>query len=213
LWGLWALAWWLPEYATDPVLLAQGAHLGRWPVAGPTPYSFAYHAFAFTGVLAAAHWLLGRGGRRPGFRPSRIEAALVGGGLLFFFIGVLAAVPWAPLKLLPLLGAALGGLWLNRRREPPGSLLADPCGPARPAGLLALFIMPAAATAVYAAAAALAPPVEVIYAIAAVGLTLVPAVLGWAAFVVALAAAVRPRTTDHGRPQGSRGAGEQGRVY
>jgi hypothetical protein len=190
LWGLWALAWWLPENAADPALLAQGARLGQWPVV-----DFARHSFAFTGLLAAAHWLLGRGAALPNFRPSAAEVVLVGGGLLFFFIGVLAAVPWAPLKLLPLLGLALGGLWLNRRREPPGSTLAEARGPARPAALLALFAMPAAAVAVYAVAAAVKPSTEFIYAVSAGGLMVIPAVLGWAAFLAALLDAVRNRVS------------------
>ena len=192
LWGLWALAWWLPENAADPALLAQGARLGQWPVA-----DFALHAFAFTGLLAVAHWLLGRADPDlRGFgKPLRSELALVFGGLLFFFIGVLAAVPWAPLKLLPLLGLALGGLWLSRRREPDLSDLRGFPKPlrsgTRPAALLALFVMPAAAVGVYSVAAAVGPSPDVIYAVTAVGLMMGPAVLGWVAFVVALVDAVR----------------------
>jgi len=112
---------------------------------------------------------------------------LVGGGLLFFYAGVLAAVPWAPLKLLPLLALTLGALYVNKRREPPGSLLAEARGPARPAGLALLFVMPAAATAVYAALAALDPPVEVLYTLTAYGLVIGPAVLGGVAYVAAVA--------------------------
>ncbi len=182
LWGVWATAWWLPENAADPELLAAGARLGQWPVG-----DFALHAFTFSGLVAAAHWLLARGGRRPSFRPGWVEAALVGGGLLFFFAGVLASVPWAPLKLLPLLGLTFGALYVNKRREPPGSLLAEATGPARPAGLAVLFVMPAAATAVYAALAALALPVDILYALTAYGLVLGPAVLGGVAYVMAVA--------------------------
>lgn len=182
LWGAWATAWWLPQNAADPALLAAGARLGQWPVA-----DFARHAFAFTGVVAAAHWLLARGGRRLSFRPGWVEAALVGGGLLFFFAGVLMAVPWAPLKLLPLLGLTFAALYVNKRREPPGSLLAEAQRPARPAGLLVLFVMPAAATAIYALLAALAPPVDLLYALTAYGLVLVPAALGGVAYLAAVA--------------------------
>ncbi|MBP6786349.1 MAG: hypothetical protein KA170_02085 [Candidatus Promineofilum sp.] len=180
-WGLWSLAWWLPENAADPALLAQGARLGQWP-----PAEFALHALAFTGLLALAHWLLGRGGRMPSFRPGRLEAALVIGGLLFFYAGVVIAVPWAPLKLLPLLALTLGALAANKRREPPGSLLAEPRGRARPAALAALFVMPAVAVGVYALAAAVALPAGAIYVITAVGLVLGPAVLGGLAWLAAL---------------------------
>ena len=188
-WGLWSLAWWLPENVADPALLAQGARLGQWP-----PAEFALHAFTFTALLALAHWLLGRGGRLPSFRPGRGEAALVIGGLLFFYAGVVVAVPWAPLKLLPLLGLTLGALAVNRRREPPGSLLAEPRGPARPAALAALFAMPAVAVAVYAVAAAVALPVDAIYVITSLGLVLGSAVLGGAAWLAALGWTIRRDT-------------------
>lgn len=187
LWGLWALAWWLPENAADPALLAGGARLGRWPVA-----DFALHAFAFTGLLTLAHGLLGRGGWRPSFRPSRVEAALVAIGLLVFFGAlVLPAYPWAPLRLLALVGVALGALYVGQRREPPGSLLADLDGPVDPRRLVALTAMPVAATAVYALAAALDPSPDAIRAVTAYGLVMGSTVLGWAAFLAALWRTVR----------------------
>jgi hypothetical protein len=196
-WGLWAMAWWLPENAADPALLAQGARLGQWPVVDFASGGFAAHAFFFTSVLAAALWLLGRGGWSS-FRPSAVEGGLVVLGLMVFFAGgVLPAAPWAPLKLLPLLGASLVALYVNRRREPPGSLLADVAGPVRPSLLLLLFIMPATATGVYAAAVALAPSFDVIYLITAYGGVLGTAVLGGLAFVAALVwTVVMPRRLD-----------------
>ena len=124
LWGLWAMAWWLPENAADPALLAEGARLGRWPVS-----DFALHAFTFTGLLALAHGLLGHGGWRPAFRPSWVEGVVVAAGLLFFFgTVVLPVYPWAPLRLAALIGITLGVLYVNRRREPPGSALAELMG-------------------------------------------------------------------------------------
>ena len=189
LWGLWAMAWWLPENAADPALLAAGARLGRWPVAG-----FALHAFAFTGLLALAHGLLGRGGWRVAFRPSWAEVGLVAVGLLFFFgTLVLPVYPWAPLRLAALVGLAVGGLYVNKRREPPGSVLADLAGPVRPRHLVALATMPAAAVSVYALAAALSPSADVIRVITTYGLVLGTAMLGWVAFVAALVLTVRRR--------------------
>jgi hypothetical protein len=187
LWGLWALAWWLPENAADPTLLAQGARLGRWPVA-----DFALHAFTFTGLLALAHGLLGRGGWQATFRPSWMEGVLVAAGLLLF-LGtlVLPSYPWAPLKLGGLVGVALGALYVNKRREPLGSALTDLAGPVRPRYLLPLALMPAAAVAVYALAAALEPSPNVIRVIAAYGLVAGTAVLGWVAFVTALIVTIR----------------------
>ncbi|HRO91694.1 MAG TPA: hypothetical protein PLC06_14445 [Promineifilum sp.] len=185
-WGLWAMAWWLPENATDPVLLAQGARLGQWPVG-----EFALHAFTFSGVLAVALWLLGRGGWSS-FRPSKVEVAVVVAGLLVFFVaGVLLAVPWAPLKLLPLLGVTLLALYVNKRKEPPGSLLADVAGPVQLARLPLLLVMPAVAVAVYALGVVLAVPVEVIYGITAVGGVMGTAVLGALVFLAALVWTIR----------------------
>lgn len=185
-WGLWAMAWWLPENAADPVLLAQGARLGQWPVG-----EFALHAFTFTAVLAVALWLLGRGGWSS-FRPSKVEVGVVVAGLLVFFVaGVLLAVPWAPLKLLPLLGVTLLALYVNKRKEPPGSLLADVAGPVRLARLPLLLVMPAVAVAVYAMGVVLAVPVEVIYSITAVGGVMGTAVLGALVFLAALVWTIR----------------------
>jgi len=187
LWGLWALAWWLPENAADAALLAQGAHLGRWPVAG-----FALHAFTFTGLLALAHGLLGRGGWRAAFRPSWVEAALAVAGLLLFFAAlVLPVYPWAPLRLLVLVGVALGVLYVNKRREPPGSALGELAGPVRLRHLPALAALPVMATAVYALAAVLEPSPDVLRVITAYGLVWGTAVLGWLAFLGALVLTIR----------------------
>jgi hypothetical protein len=187
LWGLWALAWWLPENVADPALLAQGARLGRWPVA-----DFALHAFTFTGLLALAHGLLGRGGWGASFRPSWIEVALVAAGLLLFFgTLVLPSYPWAPLRLLVLVGGVLGALYVNKRREPPGSALSELAGPVPARRLLALAAMPAAAVVVYALATVVEPSVDVIMVITAYGLVLGTAVLGWVAFGAALVTTLR----------------------
>ncbi len=181
LWGVWALAWWLPENAADPTLLAQGAHLGRWPVAG-----FALHAVTFTALLAAAHWLLGRGGWRAAFRPAWVEGALVAVGLLVFFVTlVLPVYPWALLK--------LAVLAVNRRREPPGSALSDLAGPVAARRLLPLAAMPAAAVAVYTIAATLNPSPDLIRVIDAYGLVLGTAVLGWVAWLSSAVAVLHRR--------------------
>ena len=204
LWGIWALAWWLPENAADPALLAAGARLGRWPVAG-----FAAHAFAFTALLALAHWLLGRGGWRASFRPSWVEGMLVVGGLLVLFAALaLPAYPWAPLKLLPLLGLALAGLTANRRREPPGSALSDLAGPVTPRALApqevaGLFAMPAASVAVYAAAGALDPSPDLIRLLTAYGLVLGTALLGGVAFAAALVMTLTSRVARSDPPPSS----------
>jgi hypothetical protein len=192
--GLWSLAWWLPENMADPDLLAGGARLGPWPV-----WEFAAHAFLFSALLILAHLLLGRGGWRPRFRPSRIELILLAAGLLFFFITqVLLVVPWAPLKLGALLAAALIPLALHRRRAPDGSLLADLDGRIPPARALPIFLMPGVAVAVYALATAINPSTDVLYVISTFGQVLGSAVFGVVAFVVAIVLTLRPRRADAG---------------
>ncbi len=194
LWGLWSMAWWLPENVADPELLAQGARTGQWPVA-----AFALYAFTFTALLALAHWLLGRGGWRATFRPSWIEGALVAAGMLVFFVTlVLPVYPWAPLRLLVLVGIVLAALYVNKRREPSGSVLSDLVGPAQPRALAALAFMPLVAVAVYAAGAALQPSVDVIHVITTYGLGAGTGVLGWIVFVTALILTIRPRGAPAG---------------
>lgn len=195
LWGLWSLAWWLPENAADLDLLAQGARLGQWPVA-----DYALHAFTFTGLLILAHWLLDRGGWLAEFRPAWpswatvVEIALVAVGLMVFFVGgVLPLYSWAPLKLALALLPTLGALALHRRRAAPGSLLADLAGPsiAGPAGWrqpTALLAMPAAAVVVYALAVVVGPSTELILAVSGYGLVVGPAVLGALAWLAAILA-------------------------
>jgi hypothetical protein len=187
--GLWSLAWWLPENAADPDLLAGGARLGQWPV-----WEFAAHAFLFCAVLVLAHLLLGRGGWQPHFRPSRAELIGLAAGLLFFFVTqVLLVVPWAPLKLGALLAAALIPLAVHRRRSPEGSLLADLDGRIPPARTLPIFLMPTVAVAVYALATAVDPSIDVLTVVSTFGQVLGSAVLGAVAFVVAIVLTVWPR--------------------
>ncbi len=187
-WGLWSLAWWLPENLADPELLADGARLGPWPVG-----EFAAHAFLFTAVLIIAHWLLGRGGWQSRFRPSRWELALLAGGLLFFFVfQVWLAIWWAPLTLGLVLALALLPLTVNRRRESEGSLLATLDGPVRWQDALLILAMPAVAVAIYALATVFQPPLDLIYLVTTFGQVLGSAVAGTVAFVLAIFFTLRP---------------------
>lgn len=187
LWGLWTLAWWLPENVADPQLLAQGAQLGQWPL-----WQFAAHAFLFTAVVMVAHWLFGRGVWLAHFRPTWPEKFVVAGGLLFFFgFVVLPQIPWAPLKLGVALAAALLPLFVYRRRQPEGSLLADLTGPVQARHALILLIMPAVAVAVYALAAAGNLSTDIIHLITAFGLVLGPAIGGAIAFALAIVFTLR----------------------
>ena len=95
------------------------------------------------------------------------------------------------MRLLVLVGGTFGALYVNKRREPPGSALSELAGPVPARRLLALAALPAAAVAVYAIAGAVEPSADVITVITAFGLVLGTAVLGWVAFVAALVTTLR----------------------
>ncbi len=176
-WGLWSLTFWLPEnagHATEPA---------RWAT-----WSFGLHAVTFTATLAAAHGLLGRGVRLPHFSPSRLERvlALICVAALFAML-VLPAVPWAPLKLLPLLAIPIAFLWLSRgKAEQPGrsGLMHNCMRPARWRALTGLLVMPASATSVYAVAGSTQPSDESLRSLME-GLTLLQMAAGATACVAA----------------------------
>lgn len=187
-WGVWSLAWRLPENLADPELLAEGARLGVWPV-----WEFALHAFLFTGFLALAHVFLGQGAWRKAFQPSRPEIILVAAGLLFFFVTqVLLVVPWAPLKLGVALSLALIPLAIYRRRAAPGSLLVDLDGRFPPARVLPLLLMPTVAVGIYGLAGVAVPSLDVIYILTTIIQVMGSAVLGWVAFVAAIVLTLWP---------------------
>ncbi len=87
----------------------------------------------------------------------------------------------------------MGALALHRRRAAPGSVLADLAGPVALRPLAALFVMPAAAVLVYAVAARVALPTDVILVVSGYGLVVGPAVVGALAWIVALVATARER--------------------
>ena len=184
-WGAWATTFWLPENQSGYPFP------GQWPVA-----DFGRHALTFTLLLAAAHWLLGRGGWLTAFQPSRGERGLLLTALVFFYATLsFPGMPLGLLALLPLLGLIGGVLWLNRRREPAASLLADLDGRVRLGHVACLLAMPAAATAVYAVSRAAAPGDEALRALLELGNLLIMGG-GGLAFVWALAATAWPRRRD-----------------
>lgn len=149
-WGTWAITYWLPETFAD------FAHPGQWSVV-----DFGLHAFTFTLMLAAAHWLLGRGGWQPAFEPGRAERIFLGLTLLFFYATL--SFPAAPFGFVTLIlwGTAVClPLTFHRRRVPPGSILQSLAGPIQLWYVAILFVMPVAATAVYALATVLNPTEE-----------------------------------------------------
>lgn len=180
-WGIWSITYWLPENFegfTRP---------GQWPLP-----DFALYALTFTLMLAAAHWLLGRGGWQEQFTSSRYEKWLIVAVLIFFFATL--AFPGAPLgilKLAVLLATLFLPLRLNRRRAPGGTIFTELAGPVRLRHLCMLLVMPATAVSVYALAATLQPAADQIRLI----LELTPIIqvfVGGGVFIWALAATIRP---------------------
>jgi hypothetical protein len=180
-WGAWSITYWLPEN------FEEFARPGQWPTA-----DFALHALLFTGLLMLAHGVLGRVAWPAQVRPTRLEALIVGGGLLFFYATL--SFPGAPLgavTLIPLLGFTLLPLALKRRRRKDAPTLYDDlAGRVRPAHLLGLLLMPLAATGVYGLAVFLAPAPDQLRAIQEL-FTLFQLTAGGGVFVGAWIAVIR----------------------
>ena len=91
-WGIWASTLRLPENVNDEELIAD---LGE-PLTVLGPAAFAFYALLFTGVLAAAHWLLGYvwpESYAPG-RPTKVVVAgLVVAGAAMWTVAAVWALP------------------------------------------------------------------------------------------------------------------------
>jgi len=181
-WGLWSLVYWLPENLNDPELLAGDFILGMWPVG-----AFAVFTLLFTAVLAISHLALERGYWQASFKPSRYEIGFVWLAIIAYFITSIAiAIPFATAKLGALLALVLLPLWVNRQREPEGSLLADLAKPVVEKKVVLLFIMPIAAIVVYGLAFMLQPEADTIRLMSATPLIYIPTILGGILFVAAI---------------------------
>ena len=181
-WGLWSLSYWLPENLNDPELLTDGFILGKWPVG-----AFAIFALLFTAVLAISHLALERGYWQASFKPSRYEIGAVWLAVVaYFIVNVVSVVPFAPVKLAVLLALVFLPLWINRQREPEGSLLADLAKPIVEKKVVLLFIMPIVAIAIYGLAFALQPGEDTIRLMSALPLIWIPTILGGILFLVAI---------------------------
>ncbi len=156
-WGLWSVTMWLPENVEDPELV----DIFGGPLLLLEPAAFARYAVTFSVVLGAAHWLWGRA-IKPTFEPGRwskrVYVALVGAILVVWTV----AIPWA----LPMFVAyAALQIWILRRGVPhrtgPG-LLEQLGGRVRASHLIALAPLPLVASATYAVAWQLQPPMTLI---------------------------------------------------
>lgn len=123
-WGTWSVTMWLPENLNDPELAESTPRIR-------SALDFARYATITSAVLAAGHWVLGRGLWPTRYQPSpRVARALA----LLALIPVVvytAVYVWALPMLLALLAVVV---WLLRRHR--DRLVEDPATPARP-GLLA----------------------------------------------------------------------------
>jgi hypothetical protein len=133
LYGLWAIAWWVQEA----------------PASIP---AFAGYSFLTTMLLLLAYVIYQR--LQPFlFDPSRIETGAVVVFLLLSFITVtLPSSPPTVWSLPLLLGLVFMALRRNRAVESRASLVTAVTGRVRPSNAALLFMLPLAATAVYAAA-------------------------------------------------------------
>lgn len=179
-WGIWSLTYWLPEN------FAGFSNPGQWPIV-----AFGLYALTFSLMLIAGHWLLGQIQWPERLGLSRFEKWGVLAVLVFFFATL--SLPFAPLgmlKLAVLLAAVFLPLFLNRQREPVGSLLGDLGGPVQLRHALILLLMPLMATTVYGFASVLPLDEEIIQTI----LELTPffqSLVGAMIFAWALVATIR----------------------
>jgi hypothetical protein len=144
-WGTWSITWWLPE------AFEGSAHPEPWSVV-----EFGLYAVIFTATLALSHWVLGRGVWPRKFKPSTSGKWLVGLVLAVLFgLTVIPIFPAAVVKLIVLLGILFLGLHAGRGRqkhETDRTIFSELAGGVKGVHVLALFVMPLVATAVYALA-------------------------------------------------------------
>jgi hypothetical protein len=156
--GLWAL----PEILSRrrglilPAVIGIGLFFGAWAVnwnANPLEYhapaaEFIFFAAAATALLIPAYGTFTAMRNSP-VRIHPAEGMALGLVALFFFVFRAAAQPVALCVLPVLMGITFAALGWNSRRETAGSLLADPLPPVPARALAALFLIAAAAMAVY----------------------------------------------------------------
>ncbi len=157
-WGLWALPYRLPEAVQEfQGLLAEGE---QWvPGAWPFP-DFLVYTLVFTGMLMAAHWLLGVGFWASSFQLNSWELGILAVLTLLVFISqVFVILPLAIFKLLALVILVLIPLEISRRRNPGRtSLLTALKGRVSWHQTLPLLTLPAGACLIYGLAGIYHPP-------------------------------------------------------
>lgn len=166
LWGLWGL-WW-PHELGSPIPLADFL-LNTW-----------LGSLLLVGAYAAYDAV-----QPTRFNPNRVETAVVGLAVFFWFaIVTVPAVGLRALLVPALIGLTMFGLWRARRSSAHASMLAVLRGTLRPATAAAILVMPLAASIIYAAGLSLQffPPTNaIVLAIAApVGFVLYGLSLVWA---------------------------------
>ncbi|MBN1439987.1 MAG: hypothetical protein JW929_11315 [Anaerolineales bacterium] len=159
--GLWAV----PEILSRrrafllPAAAGIGLFFGAWGInwlANESEYhatvpEFILFATVATGALIVAYGVFLSARRSPA-RIHPPEGIALGGLAAFFFLfrGIEQPVAFCVLPIL--MGLTFCALWINRRKEAQGSLLAEPLAHTRLPVLAALLLIPTAAAAVYAPA-------------------------------------------------------------
>lgn len=145
-WGMWAMTMHLPENLEDPELIADSG--GALQILGPV--DFAVYAFAFSGIVAGAHYLLGRGLWMTKFEPSRVVRWMWMLGTGAAVVAWTVAIPWAG----PMFAVYMGlQLWALRRqsRSPSGTpILEALAGRVSLGALVPIVAMPILASSVHA---------------------------------------------------------------
>jgi hypothetical protein len=160
-WGAWSLPYRLSESIQEFEALVQAGEYfrpGAWPVE-----EYLVYTLVFTGMMMAAHWLLGKGLWQQEFKLKRWELGLLLALLLFIFaFQVFPIVPLGILKLIFLIAVVLLPLRINRLQREEEGVLVRLDGKLRFLQTLPLLAMPAAATFVYGMAVLLPPSEEVL---------------------------------------------------
>ncbi|MFV1949867.1 MAG: hypothetical protein ACC633_08055 [Anaerolineales bacterium] len=160
-WGLWSLPYRLPESILEfqeLVIAGENFLPGAWPV-----QDYLFFTVVFTGMLMAAHWLLGNGFWQSEFKLKPWEIALLLAAVIFLFVmQVFVIMPLATIKLLILITLVLVPLGINRHRRDEISLLSSLNGSLNFSQTLPLLAIPIFASLVYGLAALLPFPEELL---------------------------------------------------
>lgn len=156
-WGFWSLTYRLPESIQEFQILVEAGESfipGAWSI-----QNFALYTLVFSFMLAAAHWLLGKGFWQNRFPLRNWEIILLVMILVLLYLAqVMPVVPFGILKLAGLILLVVIPLKMAQISPSEPSMLSRLDGSFQAAHLVALLFMPVVATLVYALAEFFLPP-------------------------------------------------------